>query len=241
MTDYDPRIVDLYDLDNPDGPDHDFYRSLADEVGAGAVLDLGCGTGILTVTFARGGRRVVGVDPSAAMIAYARRRAGAEGVEWFHGDSRAIPPGPFDVAVMTGNVAQHVPESDWARTLGDLCRALRRGGLLAFESRNPAVRAWNDWTAPPSTRESAHGPLREWSDAREIAPGLVELSSHNVFERTGDAVDEVQLLAFRTRDDIARALTAAGFAVEAVYGGWHREPLAPDSRPMVFVARADPS
>lgn len=27
--DYEPRIVDLYDEDNPDGPDHDFYRALA--------------------------------------------------------------------------------------------------------------------------------------------------------------------------------------------------------------------
>lgn len=27
--DYDPRIVDFYDEDNPDGADHDYYRSLA--------------------------------------------------------------------------------------------------------------------------------------------------------------------------------------------------------------------
>ena len=47
---YDPRIVDLYDLDNPDGPDHDFYRALADSRDARSILDLGCGTGILTVT-----------------------------------------------------------------------------------------------------------------------------------------------------------------------------------------------
>lgn len=48
MTDYDQRLVDLYDQDNPDGADHDFYRAVADEVSAESILDLGCGTGILT-------------------------------------------------------------------------------------------------------------------------------------------------------------------------------------------------
>ena len=41
MSDYDSRIVELYDGDNPDGPDHDFYRSLASDVDARSILDLG--------------------------------------------------------------------------------------------------------------------------------------------------------------------------------------------------------
>lgn len=36
----DSRLVALYDIDNPDGPDHDFYRSLANETGASSILDL---------------------------------------------------------------------------------------------------------------------------------------------------------------------------------------------------------
>ncbi|RIJ15014.1 class I SAM-dependent methyltransferase, partial [Clavibacter michiganensis subsp. insidiosus] len=76
MPDLDPRLVALYDGDNPDGPDHDFDRALAEEVGARSVLDLGCGTGMLTVSLATAGRRVVGVDPSAAMLDVARGRPG---------------------------------------------------------------------------------------------------------------------------------------------------------------------
>lgn len=155
MNDYDRRRVALYDEDNPDGPDHDFYRVLADKVSAYSIVDLGCGTGILTVTFARQGRTVVGVDPSASMLAYARRRIGTAGVNWIVGDSRSIPAGLFDYAVMTGNVAQHMSDPDWNRTLSDLRKSLRKGGTLSFESRNPAVRAWESWASDErTTRET---------------------------------------------------------------------------------------
>ena len=35
MSDYDPRLVDLYDGDNPAGTDHDFYRALAEQTSSG--------------------------------------------------------------------------------------------------------------------------------------------------------------------------------------------------------------
>ena len=239
MEDYDQRLVELYDEDNPDGPDHDFYRGLADEVSARAILDLGCGTGILTTTFARQGRTVVGVDPSVRMLAYARRRAGTAAVKWVLGDSRSIPPGAFDYAVMTGNVAQHIGEADWTRTLGDLRKALRAGGILAFESRNPAVRAWESWAAGErSTRETAHGTLIEWSEAEETAPGTVKLLAHNFFVKTNETVTETQMLVFRKRNALEGQLKTAGFDIEAVYGDWERSPFMRDAPVMVFVARA---
>lgn len=83
-------------------------------------LTLGVALGILTVTFARPGRTVVGVDPSPNMLAYARRRTGGERVGWILGDSSDVPRRRFDYAVMTGNVAQHIPDSDWPRTLAVL-------------------------------------------------------------------------------------------------------------------------
>ena len=66
---------------------------------------------------------------------------------WVLGDSRAIPGGGFDLAVMSGNVAQHIPDPAWERTLSDLRRALRDGGVLVFESRNPRARAWTTWSS----------------------------------------------------------------------------------------------
>lgn len=239
MSDYDQRLVDLYDQDNPDGADHDFYRGLADEVSARSILDLGCGTGILTVTFTGEGRDVLGVDPSAAMLAYARSRAGSDAVEWVLGDSSSIPRDGFDYAVMTGNVAQHVPEDQWGRTLVELRQALRKGGTLAFESRNPALRDWKDWgSGERTTRKTLHGELTEWQEVSEVSPGIVEIRAHNLFAVSNETVTERLLLAFRDRSTLEQQLDIAGFDVEATYGDWDRNPFTEDAPIMIFIARA---
>ncbi|MDN5755028.1 MAG: class I SAM-dependent methyltransferase [Arthrobacter sp.] len=54
----------LYETAHPAGRDHEYYRSLADTLGAGKIIDLGCGTGLLTRTLTAPGREVIGVDPS---------------------------------------------------------------------------------------------------------------------------------------------------------------------------------
>jgi 2-polyprenyl-3-methyl-5-hydroxy-6-metoxy-1,4-benzoquinol methylase len=76
----DAELVELYDVDNPGGADHAYYRALADDIEAHSIIDLGCGTGLLTRSFVRPGRRVLGVDPSATMLDHARRQPGAESV-----------------------------------------------------------------------------------------------------------------------------------------------------------------
>ncbi|MFT2753224.1 class I SAM-dependent methyltransferase [Clavibacter sp. Sh2088] len=238
MPDLDPRLVALYDGDNPDGPEHDFDRALAEETGARSILDLGCGTGMLTVSLQAPGRRVVGVDPSAAMLDVARHRPGGDAVEWIHGDSRALPSGPFDLAFLTGNVVQHIPDAEWIRTLADLRGALRAGGTLTFESRNPADGAWERWSGPATTRDTAHGPLEEWMDVEETGPGRVTAVFHSRFVATGEVVTDVQEFAFRDRATLTAQLDAAGFDVDAVHGDFARGPLTEASRVMVFVARA---
>ena len=151
-------------------------------------------SGILTATFARADRTVVGVDPSPNMLAYATNRANGQSVRWILGDSRDIPAEPFDYTVMTGNVAQHIVDSDWERTLTDIRGALRDGGVLAFESRNPQFRDWEKWAAAePTIRDTANGPLREWSEASEAKPGRIALTAHNVFEDSGEHITELGL------------------------------------------------
>jgi SAM-dependent methyltransferase len=173
------------------------------------------------------------------MLAYARRRAGGKSVQWVPGDSRDLPGTSFDLAVMTGNVAQHIPDPDWMHTLKDVRQRMGEGGVVAFESRNPAVRAWTTWTSQkPTTRTTSYGLLREWHEATEVSPGIVELTRHRFFENTNDHVAEKSLLVFRERSAIENQLASADFRVEAVYGDWHHSSFTVDAPLMVFVARA---
>ena len=236
----DPRLVELYDIENTRGADTDFYVRLATDLDARRILDLGCGTGLLTRELAVDGRDVVGVDPAAAMLAYARRQPGADRVRWVEGDSGALGTPDADLLVMTGNVAQvFLDDAAWAATLRDIHAALRPGGHLAFESRNPDDRAWERWT-PEATRErfdSPNGPMESWLEVEGVGDGRVRLAGHNVFLGTGEVVVARSELRFRSLAELTDSLTDAGFAVEQVYGDWHRGPVGGTSRVMVFVAR----
>lgn len=239
MTDLDPRLVELYDLDNSDGPDHDYFRALADRLEAHTTVDLGCGTGMLTVTLARSDRRVVGIDPDREMLRFARARLGGADVRWVHGDSRAIGAAAADLVVMSGNVAQAITGDAWTRTLSDVRLALRPGGTLAFESRNPAARAWAQWTKQETygKRQTASGPLVEWMEVLDVSPdGTVTFDAHNVFEDSNEHLVYTDRLAFRSQCQIEADLQVAGLEVQAVWGGWLREPVSADSALLVFEA-----
>ena len=58
-----PRLVTIYDLENPWSENIDYYLSLATKNKMN-ILDLGCGTGILACAFADKGHLVTSVDPS---------------------------------------------------------------------------------------------------------------------------------------------------------------------------------
>src|SRR5437762_1641105 len=71
------RLAALYDLDTAPlegGPDVEWFSGLARRTG-GPILELGCGTGRITVPIEKDGHHIVGLDRSAAMHERAERRA----------------------------------------------------------------------------------------------------------------------------------------------------------------------
>lgn len=180
----DRRLVDLYDIDNPRGIDYDFYIQLAKDIKAQTILDLGYGTGLLTRELARNGWKVTGVDPASAMLAYARKQSDANVVQWVEGDSSALGRPNADLVIMTGNVAQvFLEDSEWITTLQHIYNALRPGGHVAFESRNPEARAWESWNRETSYTSTItpHGLMESWVELMSIKDDRVHFQGHNVF------------------------------------------------------------
>jgi SAM-dependent methyltransferase len=236
----DPRLAALYHIENPHAADTDFYLNLATELDAHHILDLGCGTGLLTRELAAPGRQVVGIDPSPAMLAFARQQSGAERVQWVEGDSSALGTRDADLLTMTGNVAQiFLEDADWLTTLANIHAALRPGGHLAFESRNPEDRGWERWNRAASYGQfdTPYGAMESWVELVSVGNGRVIFEGHNVFVSTGEVVVARSELRFRTLEEITRTLTDSGFTVEHVFGDWNKGALLSTSRVMIFVAR----
>jgi SAM-dependent methyltransferase len=211
----DPRLVPIYDLLSAARDDLGRFLELASAIDARTVLDVGCGTGVLAVELARQGRAVVGVDPAAGMLDVARNRPGGDLVTWIQGDAGDAEPGAFDLAVLTGHVAQVIfDDAAWARTVTDVHRALRPGGRIAFESRDPAARAWEAWN-PAQSRRTLPGPVELWLDGVEVEGGVVRYRIHYRLP-SGQEIVSHTVLRFRSAEELALALTEAGFAVDRI-------------------------
>src|SRR3712207_9142716 len=77
----DPRLVAIYDTVNPIAEYETFYLDLAARLSASSIIDVGCGTGLLTCELAKRGHRLTGVEPSGEMLTLARRRRCGDQVE----------------------------------------------------------------------------------------------------------------------------------------------------------------
>lgn len=232
----DPRLIAIYDALDPDRSDLDVYAAIAQGLGAGRVLDLGCGTGTFALLLADRGFEVTGVDPAAGSLDVAQAKPGSNRVQWIHGDATALPPMRVDLVTMTANVAQAIVDPlGWEGTLHGVYDALRPGGHFVFESRDPAYRAWREWNRAESyniTEIQGVGAVESWVDVVEVSGPLVRFRWTWVFASDGAVLTSDSTLRFRTRDEVAAGLVAGGFAVDEVRD-------APDrpGRELVFFAR----
>lgn len=237
----DPRLVAVYDTVNSYAPgtQPDMYRSLAREADAAVVLELGCGTGQVACAFAADGFRVTGVEPSAAMLAVARTRC--SDVTWVHGGAAALGTPDADFAYMSGHVAQFfVTDEEWNSALSALRRALRPGGFLAFEARDPRARAWERWALGTRTSvvDPIAGPIEWWTEVHDIRDGVVSYAIHYAFVARNETLVSEAALRFRTEEELRASLSEAGFAVECMYGNWNRSPIGNGAPELIVLAHS---
>ncbi len=104
------------------------------------VLDVACGTGVVSVTAARLGARVTGLDLTPELLERARENALIAGVQidWHEGDVEKLPfaDAAFDVVLSEyGHIFAPRPEV----AIAEMLRVLRPGGTIAFSTWPPEL------------------------------------------------------------------------------------------------------
>ncbi len=204
-----------------------FYLERARECGE-TVIELGCGSGVISVALALAGLEVLAFDPSEALVAQASERRRALGIlpercrferadlrslrlgrkvgfVFAANDSLTVLPGPEDLAAVFTTARAHVLDE------GSFAFDIRQSGVLRTEA----------------------GPIRSRLEQRAQA-----IRRPYLRVRTGGTSElhRLRLLGLSS-DEIEDTLAASGFMALERWGGFGGEPYEPTSERMVVVAR----
>lgn len=115
-----------------------YFRSVLGSLSGLAVLDVGCGGGILAESFTRGGAIVFGLDRSHSSLQAAREHLRGSQSAWINGIGDQLPfsDSCFDV-VVAADFLEHV--TDLRRVIGECARVLKPRGYFLFDTIN---RTW---------------------------------------------------------------------------------------------------
>lgn len=234
----DQRLADLYELGNAGSEDRDFYLSLAGDTPKD-ILDLGCGTGWLTRSYARAGHRVVGVDPAEAMLNVARRASPSDGVKWVRASAEGFRSDQrFDLIIMTGHAFQVLLTDEHVdAALQTMRRHLKPDGLAVFESRNPNI-DWDTVWAREYTMRTPRGDVRAARRMTDASGAPEYLSFAWDYHFSDEKITSDSTLRFMDRTRICEAARQAGLKPESCFGDWDETEFDPvQSREMIFKFR----
>ena len=119
-----------------------FYLNQA-QAASGPVLEIGCGTGRVTIPLAAAGVDITGLDVSGAMLEEAKRKADEQGIRlaWIEADGRSFDlGGDFALIIMPFNTLQFFRDAASLKQIFDRVRThLRPSGRFVFDVFNPQV------------------------------------------------------------------------------------------------------
>jgi ubiquinone/menaquinone biosynthesis C-methylase UbiE len=227
-----------------------FWQRLARQM-RGPILELGCGTGRVTVPVARiAAVPVVGIDRSAPMLARARRRMrharGASRLALVRGDIRALPFGDgagFQLVMAPYGILQSlVRESDLTETLQSVVRVLAPCGLMGVDLV-PDLPQWSEYRERVRLRGfrrtgRSHVTLVE--SVTQDRPRGLTIFNQTFFERRGQIRERRDFsLTFRTLSvpQMRERLEEAGLRVEAVHGNYDGAPWESRAEVWLILAR----
>ncbi|WP_153733015.1 class I SAM-dependent DNA methyltransferase [Sporosarcina obsidiansis] len=206
------------------------------------ILDIGCGTGLLSTMLAEKGATVTGVDLSADMLEVAISRATSLGlaIDFIQQPMQQLEvQETYDIAVISIDslnylVSQHEVEETFHR----IYHSLSKGGLLMFDVHS-LFKMDEIFLEGPFVFDDGHITY-VW----QTAPGDEEYSIHSelaffVRQENGyyKRFDEVHTQRSFSVADYARMLDRAGFTIERIFADWEDEPPTEESERIFFQVR----
>lgn len=237
---FDETFVDIYrDFLTPARTEREVegLREMVPLEPGARVLDLACGWGRHSVALARAGFRVTGVDLSRTLLARAKKRAKAAGMEvnLVRGDMREISYAEeFDAVLsMYSSLGYWLSDEEDLRVLRAARSALKPGGFFVLETmhRDHAVGGYahRDWW-------ETEGGGTVWVEREFDAVDGVsrEWTRWTKGEESGEKYHELRI---RTATEWDRLLRSADLIPVDWYGDWELAPFIHTSEDLIIVCR----
>ena len=209
----------------------------------GILLDLACGTGTLSIEFAKRGYDVIGVDYSVGMLNEARRKCAEEGqnILLLCQDATELDLyGTIDFAVCALDSVNHFPGADEVQAAFDkVSLFMNKGGAFAFDVntiyKHKNILADNSYIYDYDDVFCAWQNTLRDDMSVDISLDFFALGQDGLWERyTEEFTERAYPL-----EDIEKMLAKSGFTVLGVYDDLTLDPVGPDSDRAVFLARKD--
>jgi len=234
-----------------------FWQRIAAKAGD-TVLELGCGTGRVTVPLARAGIDLVGVDRSGPMLERAQQRV-ARAVrnsqsairspqsavrypQFVRADIRALPfqARAFAMVLAPYGILQSlIRPRDLTAALASVARVIAPGGTFGVDLV-PDVPKWREYRNRVQLRGESNGARLTLVESvtQDTRRHLTMFEQRYIERRNGEVREHRFDLTFRTLSvpAMSRQLERAGFTVDAVLGDYRGRPW--DDRADVWIILA---
>jgi SAM-dependent methyltransferase len=212
----------------------DFIKTQLHLFSEARILDVGCGFGRHSIELARRGFAVMGIDPAAAMIAAARKRAVESAVSVDFRQARGeqfTTDVPFDAAIcLFTSLGQIGPDGENSGLVGRVYDALQPGGLFMVEvpQRDTAV-------AQLRPADQFGEGERFTAVTRQYNPS--DQSVTETFRLVTPEKNRSYSLHYRLYSlaELETLLTQAGFTIHATFADYSGTPLTNNQPTMILI------
>ncbi len=220
-----------------------FITRLIEETNARSVLDVCCGSGIVTIPVSEQLNEAIGIDISEGMLRHAKDKAKSRSnLRFLHLDATQFSlDKKFDLAIMTGNAFQaFLSDEMLAGALSSVSRHLEKGGRFVFDTRLPTpenleldheMALWQTYVSPTYGEVNYLGMKAEY----DLQTSIMYLKKERHFE--GGTIEYSSIdLKYRPLEDIEVFLEQAGFRIIEKYQSWSAQVFEANANSLVCVA-----